>query len=103
MRWSDGSESPTWEPLESINHRFPNVLLEDKEVAMEGGVDTIQPHDAEQQPAVDESAVESQGEGRDLTVVPPSIATTKGKRNVRRHDEGRWNHSRPSSNAAARR
>ncbi|XP_047945555.1 receptor kinase-like protein Xa21 [Salvia hispanica] len=43
VRWSDGTDSPLWEPLEVVRRRFPNVFLEDKEVAMEGGVDTVQP------------------------------------------------------------
>ncbi|XP_042032226.1 uncharacterized protein LOC121778901 [Salvia splendens] len=35
VRWSDGTESPTWEPLELVQRKFPNVLLEDKETFME--------------------------------------------------------------------
>ncbi|XP_042035243.1 uncharacterized protein LOC121781586 [Salvia splendens] len=41
VRWSDGTDSPTWEPTELVQKRFPNVLLEDKEVALGEGVDTI--------------------------------------------------------------
>ena len=43
VRWSDDTDSPSWEPLEVVCRWFPNVLLEDKEVAVEGGVDTVQP------------------------------------------------------------
>ena len=50
IRWSDGSESPTWEPLELVRNQFPNVLLEDKEVAIEAGVDMI----PQQQPGPDQ-------------------------------------------------
>ncbi|XP_042008932.1 uncharacterized protein LOC121757454 [Salvia splendens] len=52
VRWSDGTDSPTWEPTEMVQRRYPNVLLEDKEVAMGEGVDTIlqQP---DQEPIVD--------------------------------------------------
>ncbi|XP_042008927.1 uncharacterized protein LOC121757445 [Salvia splendens] len=44
VRWSDGTDSPTWEPSEVVRERFPNVLLEDKEFAMGEGVDTDPPH-----------------------------------------------------------
>lgn len=41
MRWSDDSDSPTWEPLDVVKKNFPNVHLEYKDVAMERGIDTI--------------------------------------------------------------
>ena len=65
-----------------IRRRCPNVLLEDKEVAIEGGVDT-DPHRA--RAVSKESSVQpEQGheEGRAQPEMLPSIATTKGKRNV---------------------
>ena len=76
VRWSDGTESPTWEPLEVIKQRFSNVLLEDKDVAFEGGVDTVlQPE--QPQPAVDGGSAPSRRSEE------PSIAKSKPKRNVR--------------------
>ena len=40
VRWSDGSDSPSWEPLEVLRRRFPTLHLEDKAVAKERGVVT---------------------------------------------------------------
>ncbi|XP_042065700.1 uncharacterized protein LOC121809231 [Salvia splendens] len=40
VRWSDGSDSPSWEPLEEMKKRYPTISLEDKEVSKEGGVVT---------------------------------------------------------------
>lgn len=43
VRWSDGSESPSWEPLEEMQKRFPVLSLEDKEISKEGRVITNRP------------------------------------------------------------
>lgn len=36
VRWSDGSESPSWEPFADLRKRFPTLSLEDKEISKEG-------------------------------------------------------------------
>ena len=38
VRWSDGSESPSWELFADLRKRFPTLSLEDKEISKEGGV-----------------------------------------------------------------
>ena len=44
LEWDDdGGALPTWEPWLMVRRRFPELLLEDKEAAKGGGVDTIQP------------------------------------------------------------
>ncbi|XP_042065712.1 uncharacterized protein LOC121809252 [Salvia splendens] len=40
VRWLDGSDSPSWEPLADLMKRFPTLFLEDKEVSKDGGVVT---------------------------------------------------------------
>ena len=70
--WSDGSDSPTWEPLDVINRRFPNVLLEEKDVAIEGGVDTVP-----------QSQSARTAEPKEAEITEQSIAKSKPKRNVK--------------------
>ena len=83
VRWSDGSDSPSWEPLEVVRRRFPNVLLEDKEVAMEGGVDTL-PLPQDQPVAVDQQPEAGRTEEVEVRPDPqPSIAKSKAKRQLR--------------------
>lgn len=64
VRWTDGTESPSWEPAEIIRRRFPNLPLEVKEVVNEGGVDksrditqTRTREEEEEQPAEEELMV----------------------------------------------
>lgn len=40
FNWSNGSKSPSWEPWDSVQKRFPSLLLEDKEAPNRGGVVT---------------------------------------------------------------
>lgn len=36
VRWSDGTNSPSWEPFDVIRRRFPSLPLEDKDAAYRG-------------------------------------------------------------------
>ena len=66
-----------------IRRQFPNVLLEGKEVAIEGGVDTVP---QQQVPNVDkdrEAPPESRNNDHEDMRNQTSIAATKLKRNVR--------------------
>lgn len=84
VRWSDGTESPTWEPLDVIQAKFPNILLEDKDVAMERGVDTVPTEPQAQQEPLGERLRKS-GEDRPVKDVQAesSIARTKPSRTVK--------------------
>ena len=87
VRWSDGSASPTWEPVDVVKRNFPNVLLEDKDVAMERGVDTLPSTAQQQQEAETEQRSTGSGQG-ELVEAPTagneaSIAKTEPKRNVK--------------------
>ena len=83
VRWSDGTDSPTWKPLEVIKCRFPNVFLEDKDVAIREGVDTVpQPRpqtQVEQQGNKGKSPMEEHAALKRQS----SRATSKPKRNAK--------------------
>ncbi|XP_041999973.1 uncharacterized protein LOC121749468 [Salvia splendens] len=83
VRWSDGLDSPTWELMELVQRRFPNVLLEDKEVAMGEGADTVLER-PDIMPEEDESTeLDSVGRAQEEQQQPQSIAATKPARNRR--------------------
>ncbi|XP_042032533.1 uncharacterized protein LOC121779292 [Salvia splendens] len=71
VRWSDGTESPSWEPFEELVKRYPTLSLEDKEVSKAGGVVT----------ASTESQVTASTIGGDMVAMPPppSSAATEGE------------------------
>ena len=80
VRWSDGTDSPTWEPLDVVQRRFPNVLLEDKDVAMERGVDTIPPREEPPRPVATEVRGKIDEAWSAVVVQEASIAKPKPKR-----------------------
>ncbi|XP_042010529.1 uncharacterized protein LOC121759095 [Salvia splendens] len=95
VRWSDSTESPTWEPLQLIQRQFPNVLLEDKDFVIGGGVDTvpIQPATSAPIQSLPPTGV-TEGPEQEAEEVPevrqleePSIAKSKPRRNVRPPDK----------------
>ncbi|XP_042016106.1 uncharacterized protein LOC121764096 [Salvia splendens] len=71
VRWSDGSESPSLEPLEEIRKRFPNLHLEVKDDVKMVGVDTDshaaeEPAVAKEPRAVTETPSQQQRETEDV-------------------------------------
>lgn len=86
VRWSDGTDSPTWEPLDIVKRNFPNVLLEDKDVAIERGVDTIpsevhpQQETTGEQGKISGKGIRSAG-AQEAAKDEASIAKMKPKRN----------------------
>ncbi|XP_047964851.1 probable serine/threonine-protein kinase PIX13 [Salvia hispanica] len=59
VRWSDGSESPSWEPRSEVQKRFPDIPLEGKEVSKEGGVVTNAPTPDSPAEVLDDSHVDT--------------------------------------------
>lgn len=48
IQWDDDAgDNPTWEPLVVVRRRFPDLILEDKDALIRGGVDTEQTSIAE--------------------------------------------------------
>ncbi|XP_042031572.1 uncharacterized protein LOC121778308 [Salvia splendens] len=72
VRWSDGTDSPSWEPIEVIKRCFPTLPLEVKEAANPGGVDKIISREGE--PPADEEM--------------PATAKKTGKRTQQKKNEG---------------
>ncbi|XP_042010008.1 uncharacterized protein LOC121758688 [Salvia splendens] len=84
VRWLDGTESPTWEPLDVLHQKFPNILLEDKDVAMERGVDTIPTEpQARQEPIVEQRRKSDEDKGTKGVREEASIAKSKPTRNAK--------------------
>ena len=43
VRWEDDEATPTWEPVDEMSRRFPDIRLEGKSILNGGGVDTSSP------------------------------------------------------------
>ena len=91
IRWSDGTDSPTWEPLDLITSRLPNVLLEDKDVAIEGGVVTVP-----------QPIVAPQREGQPVTSKTPVEVAVEAPRKMATEDRGKKKQDYISSTKAKR-
>lgn len=81
VRWSDGSDSHSWEPLDVIRRRFPNLHLEDKDALNQGGVDKGTPNSS---PNIsDERSHEEEAEvtATAQDVAPPQQPKEKKKNN----------------------
>lgn len=67
--WSSNPSNPSWEPKDQLLRHFPNLILEDKMISVEGGVDRAQ----RRRPKLNRSGVTTKlnqlevEEGRDRT------------------------------------
>ena len=77
MRWEDDDSTPTWEPLEEIGRRFPDIHLVGKAVPNSGGVDTGPPLTP---PVQEDNAREEQEAEPEVALEPTPAISEQEKR-----------------------
>ncbi|XP_047979333.1 uncharacterized protein LOC125221252 [Salvia hispanica] len=74
VRWEDDETLPTWEPLEAMGQKFPDIHLEVKASLNGGGVDTSSPVTS----AMEKESMSEQDE-TEADVVPEARVTEHGR------------------------
>ncbi|KAL1550842.1 hypothetical protein AAHA92_18755 [Salvia divinorum] len=85
LRWNDNlDDQPTWEPVNVTKRHFPS-LLEDKEPAIGGGVDTssTEEHVEEEQQREQEDVPDYETADRGRETQSPSVKSTRPRRRTR--------------------